>query len=82
MGLRGQLRKAESKLKAMVDVCRSCAGTPPSHGEEVRCESRDCPVFYSRVKASTQAGVARSGVGTVLEALEVELAERDEALEW
>ncbi|KAK5136147.1 hypothetical protein LTR08_003984 [Meristemomyces frigidus] len=82
MALRGKLQKAERKVSGMEDVCRSCAGIPPSHGEEVRCESRDCPVFYSRVKAKTQAGVARSGVGTVLEALEVEVAGRDGLLDW
>lgn len=73
LSLRKKLQKAEEKAKSMMDVCRSCADLAP--GEEVRCDSRDCPVFYSRVKANTQLNVAKSGVGKVLEALEHEVVD-------
>ncbi|KAK5114206.1 hypothetical protein LTR85_010271 [Meristemomyces frigidus] len=79
--LQQKLQKAEKKARDMEDVCRSCANLPPVE-EDVRCDSRDCPVFYSRVKANTQLGVARSGVGRVLEALEEEVASREFGLEW
>ncbi len=52
-----------------------------SFGEEVQCDSRDCPVFYSRVKGRTMLGVVKSGVGKVLEGFEKEVAAR-ELLEW
>ncbi|KAM3421207.1 DNA polymerase [Cercospora zeina] len=80
--LRRKLQAAETKAKAMHEVCTSCAGL--AFDEEVKCDSRDCPVFYSRVKAETQLRVARRGVGSVLEALEEALVEKDmrEDLEW
>ncbi|CAK1359247.1 unnamed protein product [Cercospora beticola] len=80
--LRRKLQATEMKAKAMHDVCRSCAGL--AFDEEVKCDSRDCPVFYSRVKADTQLRVARRGVGSVLEALEEEVVEQETAedLEW
>ncbi|KAK4543375.1 hypothetical protein LTR36_005518 [Oleoguttula mirabilis] len=82
LALRQKLRKAEKKVKDMEDVCRSCANLPPVE-EEVRCDSRDCPVFYSRVKANTQLSVAKIGVGRVLEAFEEEVAVKMEhGLEW
>ncbi|KAI5357435.1 Putative DNA-directed DNA polymerase, family B, exonuclease domain, ribonuclease H-like superfamily [Septoria linicola] len=77
--LRRKLQAAEAKATSMHDVCRSCAGI--AFDEEVRCDSRDCPVFYSRVKADTQLRVAKRGVETVLEALEEEVSQRED-LEW
>ena len=80
LALRGKLRAAEKKVSDMDDVCRSCSGLAPD--EEVRCDSRDCPVMYSRVKANTALGVARAGVRPVIEAFEREVAGRNEGLEW
>jgi DNA polymerase zeta len=77
--LQNKIYKAERRHRDLEDVCRSCAGL--SFGEEVKCDSRDCPVFYSRVKGKTMVGVVRSGVGRVLEGLEKEVAAR-ELLEW
>jgi DNA polymerase zeta len=79
LALRGKIAKAERRHRDLEDVCRSCAGLAP--GEEVRCDSRDCPTFYSRVKGRTMVGVVRSGVGRVLDGLEKEVAAR-ELLEW
>lgn len=79
--LRTKLEKAEHKVRDMKDVCRSCANLPPTE-EEVRCDSRDCPVFYSRVKANTQLSVAKSGFGRVLEVFEEEVAGRSPGLDW
>lgn len=79
--LRRRLQQAESKAAGLEEICRSCANL--SWREPVRCDSRDCPVFYSRVKAATQLDVARSGLGGVLAVLEGEVAGRGrEGLEW
>ncbi|CAK3784800.1 DNA polymerase zeta catalytic subunit [Lecanosticta acicola] len=74
--LRRKVSQAEKKKRDLHDVCRSCAGEGGGGGSgggggggEVRCDSRDCPVFYSRVKADTQLRVVRNGVGRVLERL-------------
>jgi len=79
LALQGKIAKAERRHRDLEDVCRSCAGL--AFVEEVRCDSRDCPTFYSRVKGRTMVGVVRSGVGRVLEGLEKEVAAR-ELLEW
>ena len=46
--LRARLNRAEKKAIHLEKVCRSCAGLAWS--EEVRCESKDCPVFYTRTR--------------------------------
>jgi len=79
LALRGKIAKAERRHRDLEDVCRSCAGL--AFGEEVKCDSRDCPTFYSRVKARTMVGVVQSGVGRVLGGLEGEVEKR-ELLEW
>ena len=43
-----RLRRLEGTLATAERVCRGCAGV--GFGEEVACDSRDCPVFYTRVK--------------------------------
>ena len=44
--LRLRLVRAEKKAISLNQVCRSCAGF--AWGEDIRCDSHDCPVFYSR----------------------------------
>jgi DNA polymerase zeta len=77
--LRRRLQKAETRAREIESVCRSCADV--SGDDPVLCDSRDCPVFYSRVKANTLLDVARTGTGRVLETLEGESLRR-EGLEW
>ncbi|KXT16901.1 hypothetical protein AC579_4724 [Pseudocercospora musae] len=79
LALRRKYEKVERKVSGLEDVCKSCAGL--AFDDEVRCDSRDCPVFYSRVKANTQLGVARNGIGKVLEEFEKEVLKRED-LEW
>ena len=75
LALREKVQKAQARSRDLEEVCRSCANLPT--GDDVSCDSRDCPVFYSRVKANTQLGVVNSGVVRVLEALEQEVGELD-----
>jgi DNA polymerase zeta len=77
--LRRRLQKAETRAREIESVCRSCADV--SGDDPVLCDSRDCPVFYSRVKANTLLDVARTGTGRVLDTLEGESLGREE-LEW
>lgn len=46
--LRSRLVKAERNVTQLAKLCRSCAGW--DWNEEVRCDSKDCPVFYSRTR--------------------------------
>ncbi|KAL9125008.1 MAG: hypothetical protein Q9217_005731 [Psora testacea] len=46
--VRSRLSKAETKADRLLKVCRSCANI--AWGEEVKCDSQDCPVFYTRTR--------------------------------
>ena len=46
--LRSGLRAKESRAAHLARLCRSCAGFP--FGDEVTCDSKDCPVFYTRTR--------------------------------
>ncbi|KAG8534241.1 uncharacterized protein KY384_001085 [Bacidia gigantensis] len=46
--VQARLNKIETKASNFEKICRSCAGL--AWGEDVKCDSRDCPVFYSRTK--------------------------------
>ena len=48
MTLQLQLNKVERKAVNLENVCRSCASL--AWGEEVKCDSKDCPVFYTRTR--------------------------------
>lgn len=79
MELRHKLQKAEEKARDMGKVCRNCADLTVA--DDIECDSRDCPVFYSRVKATTHLRVARNGIGSVLAKLEAEEGDAN-VLEW
>jgi DNA polymerase zeta len=78
--LRSRLRAAHVKKTDMDRVCRSCADTP--QGDEVKCDSRDCPVFYSRVKAGTKLNSLSTRIEGVIEAVERQEERRLRDLEW
>jgi DNA polymerase zeta len=73
LALKARLWKTEQRAKQIDLVCRSCSNL--AWGEEVRCDSRDCPVFYTRIRERSKLTGLREGVGTVIEVLE---EERDE----
>ncbi|KAL3466734.1 hypothetical protein BJX64DRAFT_215708 [Aspergillus heterothallicus] len=44
-----RLRRAEQKVANIERVCRSCMDVP--FGDDVKCNSLDCPVFYARTRS-------------------------------
>ncbi|KAG5354785.1 DNA polymerase zeta catalytic subunit [Yarrowia sp. B02] len=48
--LNSDLRYREKRLDELNTICAQCTGD-----FEVRCESQDCPIYYSRVKAVSKA---------------------------
>ena len=46
--LHTRLGAVEAQRVALEKVCRSCAGIP--WGDEVSCDSKDCSVFYTRMR--------------------------------
>jgi DNA polymerase zeta len=50
--LAGRSQISERRHLQLQAICSDCCSIP--FGEEVGCDSRDCPVFYSRLKAASQ----------------------------
>ncbi|KAK3695542.1 hypothetical protein B0T22DRAFT_455554 [Podospora appendiculata] len=65
--VQGSVALLQSRLNAeqrgyadVVKVCQGCAGLAPLEG--VECDSKDCPVFYTRVKQGTKLRAERAVV--------------------
>ncbi|KAI6081246.1 hypothetical protein F4821DRAFT_249760 [Hypoxylon rubiginosum] len=50
--LQSQLNREEKKLMDVTKICQSCAGMAPL--DSVPCDSKDCPVFYTRMKQAAR----------------------------
>jgi DNA polymerase zeta len=66
--LKERIWKEEVRAKEVDMVCRSCAAL--AWGEEIKCDSRDCPVFYTRIREKSKLNNLRVGVGNAIEVLE------------
>ncbi|KAI0405599.1 DNA polymerase family B [Xylaria palmicola] len=77
--LQKQLNEEETKLLDVIKICQSCAGLAPL--DEVPCDSKDCPVFYTRMK---QAARYRAEKGTIQPAIQhlLDSPRGMKALEW
>ncbi|KAK3364393.1 hypothetical protein B0T25DRAFT_620419 [Lasiosphaeria hispida] len=69
--LQNRVGGEQRKLADVVKVCQSCAGAAPL--EQVPCESKDCPVFYTRVKQATRVSKERGLVEPLVRRLAEEL---------
>lgn len=65
--LRARLNKAENKAVNLERVCRSCAGL--AWAEDVKCDSKDCPVFYTRTRHMAELRSARRIAEPVMDVL-------------
>lgn len=77
LALRSRLKKAENKATNLLKVCRSCAGL--AWGEEVQCDSKDCPVYYTRARHTAGLNSTRQLTEPVMKVLE---GIGDVDLEW
>lgn len=80
LALRTRLQRSEARAQRVDMVCRSCSGL--AFGDEVRCDSRDCPVFYTRVRERANLTDSRVGIGSVTDALEGKELNKQPAFEW
>lgn len=78
LSLRTRLMSMEKKSQAFEKVCQSCSGI--SWIDEVKCDSKDCPVFYSRVRERARLKAERKVVGPLMKLLEGN--DDNEVLEW
>ncbi|QKX63913.1 uncharacterized protein TRUGW13939_11085 [Talaromyces rugulosus] len=75
--LTSRLQQAERRTTNLQKICRSCMGA--SFGEEVTCDSKECPVFYSRTREVSKLKNSNAVLGPVIEYLE---RESERGLEW
>ncbi|KAK7743794.1 DNA polymerase zeta [Cytospora paraplurivora] len=65
--LQGRLNTEERRLVEVVKVCQSCAALSPL--DEVPCDSKDCPVFYTRKKQEARLRSERGFIEPALKRL-------------
>ncbi|KAK4248739.1 hypothetical protein C7999DRAFT_30854 [Corynascus novoguineensis] len=85
-----RLGAEQKRYDDVVKTCQSCAGFAPFEGE-VPCDSRDCPVFYTRVKQRARVRAEGRALEPVLGRLGARVEEgkgvrrrrkRGEGLDW
>ncbi|KAJ5594294.1 C4-type zinc-finger of DNA polymerase delta [Penicillium hispanicum] len=72
-----RLQRAEKRVVDLEAVCRSCMGV--SAGDNISCDSMDCPVFYSRTRDVAHWRHSKAVLEPVMELLE---KKGDEGLDW
>lgn len=78
VSIRSRLHVMEKNVSDIERICKSCAGL--SFAEEVKCDSGDCPVFYSRVRETNRLKRERGVVAPLMKVLEGD--EKRGSLEW
>ena len=68
LALKERIRNSEVRVKQVDMVCRNCSNL--AWGEEIKCDSRDCPVFYTRIRERSRLAGLKDSVGGVIEVLE------------
>ena len=68
LALRLRQNKSEQRVIDLEKVCRSCANL--AWGEDVRCDSRDCPVYYTRLRLIASCKTSRTTAEPVIRFLE------------
>ncbi|CAG7982223.1 unnamed protein product [Penicillium salamii] len=71
-----RLRRAEKRVVDLEAICRSCMGV--TAGDEVSCDSLDCPTFYSRTRDAAHWRHSQATLGPVVDLLE----RRGDSLDW
>jgi DNA polymerase zeta len=67
LSLRTRVNQAERRLLDLQRVCQSCSGVSPL--DEVKCDSKDCPVFYTRTRQKARLKTERGMVEPVIKEL-------------
>jgi DNA polymerase zeta len=79
LSLRTRLSQAERSLLDLQRVCQSCSGMAPL--DEVKCDSKDCPVFYTRTRQKARLKTERGMVQPVIEELSTPILDMGD-LDW
>lgn len=65
--LQKKLNDEERMFIGLQKVCQSCSGMSPL--EDVRCDSKDCPVFYTRTRQKARLNTEKAIVEPVMKEL-------------
>jgi DNA polymerase zeta len=66
--LKDRIWAKEVQVRDVERTCRSCSKLAP--GDEIKCDTRDCPAFYTRIKERSRLTALRGGVGRVVQVIE------------
>ena len=77
LALQSKLTAIELKTRSLEKVCRSCAGV--AWEDEVKCDSKDCPVFYTRIRHTAVSKGERLTTYPIIDRIS---GQRKELLEW
>ena len=69
-GLKDVVWVNEKRAKQVDMICRSCSNL--AWGDEIRCDSRDCPVYYTRVRQKSKVNSLKAGLRIVADSFEEE----------
>ena len=78
LSIRSRLHVMEKNVSDIERICKSCASL--SFAEEVKCDSGDCPVFYSRVRETNRLKRERGVVAPLIKVLDGD--EKRGSLRW
>jgi len=78
--LQQQLATTEQRVKKIHTVCRDCSGL--TSGDDVKCDSKDCPTFYARVKETNMMGSVASKVRLLTNKITYENGNGNDSLEF
>ncbi|KAF5003903.1 hypothetical protein FDECE_9579 [Fusarium decemcellulare] len=67
LALQTRLTTEERRLEEVLSLCRSCSGLGPV--EDVHCDSKDCPVFWTRMRQASKTRGERNASQPVMQAL-------------
>lgn len=77
LGFKSIIWKSEKRVDDINAICRSCSNL--AWGETILCDSRDCPVFYTRNREKSRLSGLKDDLGRVVEAIQQRDADSDEA---
>ncbi|KAE9370566.1 DNA polymeras-like protein zeta catalytic subunit [Stipitochalara longipes BDJ] len=79
LSLRTRVSQAEGRLLDLERVCQSCSGISPL--DKVKCDSKDCPVFYTRTRQNANLKTERAMVEPVIKELSTSIINMGD-LDW
>lgn len=79
LSLRMRMNKVERKSLDLQRICQSCSGISPL--DEVRCDSKDCPVFYTRTRQKARLKTEKAIIEPVMRELAGNVITLED-LEW